>query len=57
MTLCSAGNSVACRQSYLDDYTDGSKELLSWNNMLESCKTLSGVEYQVKHLDTINGSI
>jgi hypothetical protein len=54
MTLWFLGDSGAYQQSYSQYYTDGSKEDLSWNEVFESYKTSSGIEYQVKYMETVN---
>jgi hypothetical protein len=57
MALWFLGDSGAYQQPYSHYYTDGSEEPLPWNEGIESYKTSSGIEYQVKYMDTVNGHI
>ncbi|GMY26560.1 calmodulin-binding transcription activator 4 isoform X1 [Fagus crenata] len=43
-------------QSFGHDFTDGSKESLSWKEVLDSFDTSSGVEFQREHLYTMDGN-
>lgn len=45
-SLCFIGDGGKYHQPFVE-YADGSKESISWNEVLESCKVSSGVDYQV----------
>ncbi|KAJ9176167.1 hypothetical protein P3X46_011509 [Hevea brasiliensis] len=46
--LQNAGDGGEYHQPYVRKYADGSKESVSWNEVLESCEASSGLEYEEK---------
>ncbi|KAJ8759049.1 hypothetical protein K2173_003287 [Erythroxylum novogranatense] len=55
--LQDGGSCDAYQQSYSCDYKDGNKESLSWNEMLESCNTLSPIDFQEKPHSTLSNEL